>query len=66
MRAGRDELGDGVCEGCGGGYVEDRDRVSAVVHAAFGEDDGDEVDAGRAEEWEGGGLRKELCRPVRS
>jgi transcriptional regulator len=33
--------------------VEDGERVFAVVDAAFREDDGDEVDAGGSEEWEG-------------
>lgn len=32
----------------------------AVVYATFGEDDGDEVDAGGAEKWEGCGFCEEL------
>lgn len=51
--AGGDEFGDGVGEGAVGGDVEDRVGVFAVLHAAFGEDDGDEVDAGGGEEGDG-------------
>lgn len=40
--------------------VEDGDRVLTVVHAAFRQDHGDEVDARRAEQWERGGLREKL------
>jgi hypothetical protein len=41
-------------------YVEDGERVFAVVDAAFGEDDGDEVDAGGSKEREGRRLGEEL------
>lgn len=41
-----DELGDCVCEGRVGAYVEDWERVSAFVHASGRENDGDEVDTG--------------------
>jgi hypothetical protein len=41
-------------------YVEDGERVFAVVDAAFGEDNGDKVDAGGSQEWEGRRLGKEL------
>lgn len=34
--------------------MEDREGVFTVVDTALGEDDGYEVDAGGAEEWEGG------------
>jgi hypothetical protein len=40
--------------------VEDWERVFAIVDAALGEDDRDEVNAGGAEEREGSGLCKEL------
>ena len=42
-----------MCEGGVGRDVEDREGVFAGLCAAFGEDDADEVDARRAEEWEG-------------
>jgi hypothetical protein len=44
-----------------GVHVEDGERVFAVVYAAFGEDDGDEVDARGSQEWERGRLGKELA-----
>jgi hypothetical protein len=40
--------------------VEDGEGVFAVAHTALGEDDGYEVDAGGAEEGEGGGFCEEL------
>lgn len=40
--------------------VKDGEGVLAVVHAALREDDGDEVDAGGAEEGKGGGFCEEL------
>jgi hypothetical protein len=40
--------------------VEDGVRVFAVLHTAFGEDDGDEVDAGVGEERDGRGVCEEL------
>jgi hypothetical protein len=40
-----DEFGDGVCERGVGVDVEDGEGVFAVVDAAFGQDDGYEVDA---------------------
>ena len=55
-----DEFGDGVGEGRVGVYVEDWVGVFAVVHAAIGENDGDEVDAGVFEEWSGAGAGEEL------
>jgi hypothetical protein len=45
-----------------GVYVEDGKGVLAVVYAALGEDDGDEVDAGGAEEGQGCGFGEELAR----
>lgn len=48
VRTCRAELRDGVREGAEGIYVEDGIGVFAVLDAAFGEDDGDEVDAGTA------------------
>lgn len=42
--------------------MEDRVGVLAVVHAAGGKDDGDEVDAGVFEEWGGAGFGEQLCR----
>lgn len=47
-------------EGAVGIDVENWKRVFAVVHAAFGEDDRNEVDAGGSEEWERGGLGEKL------
>jgi len=45
--------------------VENRERVFAVIHAAFGKDHGDEMDAGGSEEGERCGLCEELvCRSV--
>lgn len=41
-----DKFGDGVGEGRIWAHVEDGERVFAVVHAAGGENDGDEVEAG--------------------
>jgi hypothetical protein len=32
--------------------MEDRERVLAIIHAAFRENDGDEMDAGGPQEWE--------------
>ena len=40
------ELRDSVRQGAEGRDMEDGIGVFAVLHAAFGEDDGDEVDAG--------------------
>jgi hypothetical protein len=60
--AGRDELCDRVGECAVGVYVEDGKGVLAVVYAALGEDDGDEVDAGGAEEGQGCGFGEELAR----
>ena len=40
--------------------MEDGEGVFAVAHTALREDDGYEVDAGGAEEGEGGGFREEL------
>ena len=40
--------------------MEDGEGVFAVIHAALGEDDRYEVDAGGAEEGEGGGFCEEL------
>ena len=51
--AGGDEFGDGVGEGAVGADVEDWVGVFAVLDAALGEDDGDEVDAGGGEEGDG-------------
>jgi hypothetical protein len=42
-------------------YVENRERVLAVVHAAFGKDYGDEMDAGGSQEGERCGLGEELA-----
>ena len=56
----RDEFRDCVCESGVGVYVEDGVGVFAVVHAAGGEDDGDEVDTGVFEEGGGTGFREEL------
>jgi len=42
--------------------VEDGEGVFAIVDAAFGEDDGYEVDAGGAEEGKGCGFCEELVR----
>lgn len=50
MRAGRDEFGYGVRECAKGVHVEDGEGVLAIVYAALGEDDGEEVDTGGAEE----------------
>lgn len=47
MGAGSDQFCNGVGKSVVGGYVEDGKRVFAFVHAAFGEDNGDEMDAGR-------------------
>lgn len=41
-----DEFGDGVGKGGVRVDVKNREGVFAIVHAASGEDDGDEVDAG--------------------
>lgn len=41
-------------------HMEDGIRVFAIVDAALGEDDGNEVDAGGAEEREGGRFGEEL------
>lgn len=60
MGAGCDEFGDCVREGGVGVHVEDGERVAALVHAAFGKDDADEVNAGGAEEGEGGVFCEEL------
>ena len=60
VRAGGDELGDSVGEGGEGVDVEDGEGVLAVGDAAVGEDDGDEVDAGGAEEGERRGARQVL------
>ena len=43
-----------------GREMEDGKRVFAVLDAAFGEDDGDEVDAGAGEEGNGGGVCQKL------
>ncbi len=51
---GCDKFGDGVREGGVGADVEDGVGVFAVVHAAGGEDDGNEVDAGVFQEGGGG------------
>jgi hypothetical protein len=40
--------------------VEDGEGVFAFVHASCTEDDGSEVDACVAEEWEGGGASEEF------
>jgi hypothetical protein len=40
--------------------VEDGEGVFAFVHASSAEDDGDEVDACVAEEWEGRGASEEF------
>lgn len=58
--AGSYQFGDGVGKGREGVYVEDGEGVFAVAHTALGEDDGYEVDAGGAEEGEGGGFCEEL------
>jgi hypothetical protein len=60
MGAGGDEFGDGMGEGGERIYVEDGERVFAIVDAAFGKDDGNEVDAGGAEEGKRGRFREEL------
>ena len=39
-----------MCEGAGWGYVENGERVFAILHAPSGEDDADKVDAGISEE----------------
>lgn len=53
MRLGRDELGHRVREGRERSDVEDREGVLAFKHAAGGQDDGDEVDAGVLQERQG-------------
>jgi len=55
-----DELRNRMREGRVWIDVEDGVGVFAVVHAAGGEDDGDEVDAGVFEERGGAGLCEEL------
>ena len=55
-----DELGNGVGQGRVRVDVEDWVGILAVVHAARGEDDGDEVDAGIFEEWGRAGLGEKL------
>lgn len=54
MGFGCDKFGDSVREGGVGADVEDGVGVFAVVHAAGGEDDGNEVDAGVFQEGGGG------------
>jgi hypothetical protein len=60
VRARSDELCNCVGEGAEGIDVEDGEGVFTIVDAAFGEDNRDEVDAGGAEEREGGGFCEEL------
>lgn len=50
MRLGGHQLGDRVRESGPGAHVKNGERVFAVEHAAAGEDDGDEVDAGVVQE----------------
>lgn len=45
-------------------YMENGKRVFAVVYTTFREDDGYEVDAGRAEEGKGRGFCQELWLSV--
>lgn len=40
--------------------MENWERIFPICHAALGEDYGDEVDAGRAEEREGGRFGEQL------
>lgn len=62
MRPCCHELGDGVGEGLVRVDVEDWDGVAALFHATLGEDDGDEVHAGRLEEGKrrGGGEKAHI------
>ena len=60
MGLGSDELSDRVRESGVWADVKHGVRVFAVVHAAGGEDDRDEVDAGVFEEGGGGGCGEEL------
>ena len=55
-----DELGNGVGECAAWCDVEDGKGVFTLVHAASGENNGDKVDAGIAEERERGGFREEF------
>lgn len=61
---GCDEFGDCVREGGVGADMKDGVGVFAVVHAAGGECDGDEVDAGVFEEGGRGGCGEELVELV--
>lgn len=46
MSSCSDEFGDGVGESGIRAYVENGERVFAIVHATVGENDGNKVDAG--------------------
>lgn len=60
MRARGTEFGYGVGQCAEEGDIEDGVGVFAVLDAAFGEDDGDEVDAAGREEGDRGGVCEEL------
>jgi hypothetical protein len=60
VRFGGDQFGDGVCQCRERCDVEDGKRVFAFEHASRGQDDGDKVDAGIAEEEERRGLGEEF------
>jgi hypothetical protein len=47
-----------MSEGADGCHVENRVRVLAIIYASFREDDGDEVDARIAKQWNGGAVRE--------
>lgn len=65
MGASGDEFGDSVSEGRLGSDVEDGIRILAVVHATLRENDGDEVDARRVEQRQGGCVGQQLDINVR-
>lgn len=52
MRLGGDQLSDGVGEGRVRVDIEDRNRVFALLHTAFVQDDRDEVQTGVLQQWQ--------------
>lgn len=56
MRTGGDEFSNCMREGAEGRDVEDWVGVFPINDAAFGEDDGDKMDAGVTQERDGGGI----------
>ena len=55
-----------MSEGADGCHVENRVRVLAIIYASLREDDGDEVDARVAKQWNGGAVREQLYTPCQS